>query len=396
MNTRMSIKQNSKSSNEILLIETEEMLQNICVLLRQQKKIAVDLEGNSLHHYQENISLIQVSIKGSDFIIDPLKISNLSPLFDIFIDPSIQKIMHGSDFDVMSLQRDFNIKIKNLFDTQIAAYMLGLEGLSLASLLEHYFSVELEKALQKHDWSFRPLDRDHLEYARNDTHWLLALQEILVHQLQSEQLIDAVLEECTILSNKEFVDRRNEETAFLRVKGSQKLSPNQKKRLYFIWSFRENCAKERDLPTFKVFSDSQIVSLCQTTEINRAIISKILGTKNFIRYGDNILSIIENADISTLVLPEYPKLTIPKVYGQEIIINQLKEWRTKKKDTNIRISLLPTNQQLKDISQAKVQSKADISKNMRNWQFQMWGDEIWNTLEPHIQKLYSKKKKSKT
>ena len=392
----MSIKKKSNSPAPIQLIETEDKLQNICNILRQHNKIAVDLEGNSLHHYQESISLIQVSIKGLDFIIDPLKISNLSSLFDIFIDPSIEKIMHGSDFDVMSLQRDFDIKIKNLFDTQIAAYMLGIEGLSLASLLENYFSVELEKSLQKHDWSHRPLEQNHLEYARNDTHWLLALQEILVNKLQSERLYDAVIEECTILSNKDFVARKSEETAFLRVKGSQKLSQAQKKRLFFLWNFRENCAKDRDLPTFKVFSDSQVVGLCQLTEINKTIISKILGLKNATRYGDSILNIIAKADVSTLVLPEYQKPIVPKAHGQEIIINQLKEWRTKKKDTNIRISLLPTNQQLKDISLGEVQTKADISKIMRHWQFQMWGDEIWNKLEPHIQKLYSKKKKSKT
>ena len=132
--------------------------------------------------------------------------------------------MHGSDFDVMSLQRDFNIKINNLFDTQIAAYLLGEEGLSLASLLEVYFAVELEKTLQKHDWSHRPLEKHHLKYARSDTHWLLGLQEILVSKLHSESLYEASIEESYLLSQKEFVDRKNEPTSYLRVKGSKKLS----------------------------------------------------------------------------------------------------------------------------------------------------------------------------
>ena len=182
--------------------------------------------------------------------------------------------MHGSDFDVMSLQRDFGVKINNLFDTQIAAYLIGEEGLSLAFLLEKYFAVELEKSLQKHDWSARPLERHHLHYARSDTHWLLALKEILIARLQQESLLDASIEESYLLSQKDFVDRKNEPTAYLRVKGSKKLSPEQKKRLYYLWALRENIAEKRDLPPFKIFSDSNIISLCQLKDCQTDSIAK--------------------------------------------------------------------------------------------------------------------------
>ena len=254
INTRNAIHvyETSNLGNSIQLIETQDKLKELCRhILHQQKKIAVDLEGNS-HHYHESISLIQVSILGSDFIIDPLKIDDLS-CFLKFWSNLLYKKSYGSDFDVVSLQRDFNIKVKNLFDTQIAAYMLGLEGLGLAALLKHYFAIELEKSLQKHDWSYRPLEQNHLEYARNDTHWLLALHEILINSLQKEQLIEAVLEESEILSNKDFVDRRNEETAFLRVKGSSKIIRRSKKTTVFYLELSRKCAKKETFPLLRFF-----------------------------------------------------------------------------------------------------------------------------------------------
>ena len=385
--------ENNTSPATLFLIESTENLQNVCHNLKSHTEIAVDLEGNSLHHYKESISLIQISVLGIDYIIDPLKIDDLSALFEILTDASIQKVMHGSDFDVMSLQRDFGVKINNLFDTQIAAYLVGEEGLSLAFLLEKYFAVELEKSLQKHDWSSRPLEQNHLSYARSDTHWLLALKEILIGKLQKESLFDASIEESYLLSQKEFVDRKSEPTAYLRVKGSKKLSPEQKKRLYFLWALREDIAEKRDLPPFKIFSDSHIISLCQLKDCKTDIIAKIIGHRNATRYANKIQNALVEGDQSHVDPPQYKRILAQKIYGQDIVINQLKEWRSSKNSSNVRMSLLPTNQQLKDISQIPLQSIKDIQQNMRNWQFQMWGEEIWNKLQPSLEKINKRRSK---
>ena len=110
-----------------------------------------------------------------DYIIDPLTIDDLQPFLDILHDASIRKIMHGSDFDIVSFKRDYDTQIHNLFDTLVAARFLRYDGLGLAALIQRHFGFTLDKKYQKHDWGRRPLLQEHLDYARGDTHWLLAL-----------------------------------------------------------------------------------------------------------------------------------------------------------------------------------------------------------------------------
>ena len=117
---------------------------------------------------------------------------------------------------------------------------------------------------------------------------------------------------------------------YLRVKGSKKLSPDQKKRLYFLWELRETIAQNRDLPPFKILSDSHIISLCQLKDSQNSVIANIIGHRNASRYATKIQEALQEGDQSTIVLPQYQRIIVQKIYGQDIIINQLKEWRSKK------------------------------------------------------------------
>ena len=122
---------------------------------------------------------MQISDLEADYIVDPLKVEDLSPLKTLLEDPDIVIILHGGDYDVVSLKRDFDIHINNIFDTMIAGQFLGLPKIGLADLIGRYFGHALDKKYQRHDWARRPLEPEHLDYARGDTHWLLALREVM-------------------------------------------------------------------------------------------------------------------------------------------------------------------------------------------------------------------------
>ncbi|MGB9082325.1 MAG: ribonuclease D [Desulfuromonadaceae bacterium] len=142
------------------IITTTARLAEIADILSEQSEIAVDLEMDSLHHYREKVCLVQVSTRRQSWLLDPLALPTLAPLAAPLAAPEIVVVMHGSDYDIRSLHRDFGIEVTNLFDTMIAARFLGLSEFGLAALLRARFGIELDKKYQKADWSKRPLSRE--------------------------------------------------------------------------------------------------------------------------------------------------------------------------------------------------------------------------------------------
>eukprot|EP00850_Spirogloea_muscicola_P020421 SM000215S06727 [mRNA] locus=s215:111800:118939:- [translate_table: standard] len=159
-------------------------LEDLVVLLAQQREIGVDTEQHSLHSYRGYTALLQISIPGWDFLVDTICLHDLIPLLrPIFADPRITKVFHGADNDVLWLQRDFQIYVVNLFDTARACDVLGKPQRSLAYLLPQYCGINTEKRYQKSDWTRRPLSPGQLAYARVDAHFLLHIAAQLRHEL---------------------------------------------------------------------------------------------------------------------------------------------------------------------------------------------------------------------
>src|SRR5256886_1769857 len=138
-------------------------------------RVAVDTEADSLHCYREKLCLLQVSLPGRDYIVDPLADVDLAPLCTALERKEI--VLHGADFDLRLLRRGLNFMPQRIFDTVIGARLLGIREFSLATLVKRYFDVELGKGSQKADWARGPLSARMLEYAMNDTHYLLRLAE---------------------------------------------------------------------------------------------------------------------------------------------------------------------------------------------------------------------------
>jgi len=150
-------------------------------VLESVDEFAVDLEHNQYRSFQGMTCLMQISTRTADFVVDTLKLhASVGPyLREAFKDPKKRKVMHGAWNDVLWLQRDFGIYVCNLFDTMQASRVLGLERNSLAYLLKYYCEVSANKEYQTSDWRIRPLPKEMVKYAREDTHYLLYVYDLM-------------------------------------------------------------------------------------------------------------------------------------------------------------------------------------------------------------------------
>ena len=225
-------------------------------------RIALDTESNGFHRYPEKVCLIQVATPVGLYLIDTLAIEDLSPLGDVLADDTIEKIFHAADYDIRSLDRQWGFRVRNLYDTSIAARFTGLSRLGLGSVIQETFGIELpkEKRLQRADWSIRPLSLEALEYAASDIRHLLELREVLGQRLETLGRTEWVAEESARLAEVRHTPA-DPETAFLSMKGSGALDGRGLAVLKALDSFREVEARRRGVPPFRVFADKTLLTL---------------------------------------------------------------------------------------------------------------------------------------
>lgn len=229
-------------------------LKKLAAVLSDQPILAVDTESNSLFAYREQVCLIQFSTPDADYLVDPLALADLSPLGPIFADPHIQKVFHAAEYDLLCLKRDFSFSFNNLFDTMLAARILGRKEVGLGSILEAEFNLQVDKRHQRANWGQRPLPDYLLDYARQDTHYLIEVRERLERQLEDRGLAPLAQEDFRRLCLVEAKDE-NGKTACWRVTGVHKLSPQQTAVLQELCIYRDEVARQINRPLFKVISD---------------------------------------------------------------------------------------------------------------------------------------------
>ena len=155
--------------------------------LQRSRAIGLDIEADSLYHHREKVCLIQLATDGGEaLLIDPLAVRDLQPLRAALADAGVVKVLHGADYDVTSLKRDFGFSILRVFDTMLASRFLGLPEVGLQGVLRNELGVDLSKSSQKDDWSVRPLTSRQERYALDDVRHLLALYERLSDRLRAQ------------------------------------------------------------------------------------------------------------------------------------------------------------------------------------------------------------------
>jgi ribonuclease D len=254
--------------------------------------VALDTESNSFHAYRERVCLVQISIPGADFIVDPVAV-DIAPLGEV-LGGERELVLHGADYDVRCLRREYGWDLGRIFDTMVAARRLGSKELGLAALVQAHFGVRLTKEQQRADWGRRPLTPDQLRYAALDTHFLLPL-----HDLLSARLVDGGVEG---EARKEF-DRIAAVKAHARVfdregwrklKGARELDADGRAVLAELWVAREERASAIDKPPFKVIPESALVELARRRPREEAAVRRIPGVtpKVMERAGAAILRVL--------------------------------------------------------------------------------------------------------
>ena len=162
--------------NRTILVTNQADWEEIAANLGRETELALDTESNSLYVYRERVCLIQIGTREETFLLDPLAVDDLSSLGRLLADPDLVKVLHGSDYDLRSLNRDYGFTIQALFDTQVAARFLGSTSPNLASVLETSLGISIPKSrkLQTSDWGSRPFSSLAIEYAANDVAYLVA------------------------------------------------------------------------------------------------------------------------------------------------------------------------------------------------------------------------------
>jgi ribonuclease D len=243
-------------------IATAGQLAELLKKIEAADRVAIDTEADSLHSYREKLCLLQVSFAGADHVIDPLADVDLAPLCAALEEKEI--VLHGADFDLRMLRRSLNFTARRIFDTVIAARLLGLRQFSLAALVERYFKVKLTKGSQKADWGRRPLPKRMLEYAVNDTHYLLALVDRLEIELRQLGRLDWLRQSCERAIEQAGVSRVRDEDQIWRVSGSGALHGRAAAVLRALWQWREQEAARADRPPFHILQNEELVRAAQS------------------------------------------------------------------------------------------------------------------------------------
>lgn len=278
----------------IRLVETAQDLAALMAALGRPTRLAVDTEAASYHKYSDGVCLVQLSTPEVTAVVDVIKSPDLAPLRTLLATPGIEAVFHDADYDLRLLDRDHKIGITALFDTRIAAQLLGEPGIGLAALLEKYAGVSLDKKFQRADWSRRPMEPGMLEYAAADTHYLLALRDTLEKQLRDLGRLPWAQEEFTIAANVRWEEKPAEE-AYLKVKGARLLKPRQLAVLREVHGWREATAKQLDRATFRVVNPEVLLALAEQQPRDVAGLKVIRGISPELaeRRGRDILAAVE-------------------------------------------------------------------------------------------------------
>jgi ribonuclease D len=259
--------------------------------LHPEPVIAVDTESDSLHAYYEKVCLIQFSIPGVDYLLDPLALPDLSTVAPIFADPTVEKVFHAAEYDVAVLKRDHGFQFANLFDTMIASRMLGWPHYGLGSILDERYGVAQDKRMQRHNWASRPLSADEMEYARLDTHYLLSLRQVLLMELREAGLLAEAREMFAEVTTAVWQGGEFDPNGFWRIRGARDLDPVGLAVLRELYLFRDREARRRDRPSFKVIADSTLVRLASARPQATGELKRVKGMSTYLirRYGRSVL-----------------------------------------------------------------------------------------------------------
>lgn len=375
----------------VRFIDTEEGLAEARSLIGGFTRIALDCEAAGFHRYDDRLSLVQLTAGPFTFLLDPLALDLAETLEPLLQDPAVQVFMHGADYDVRLLDRDLGIQLGGLFDTQIAAALLGRNALGLSSLLEEYFDVRLSKKFQRADWAKRPLPQGMQDYAAMDTLHLERLADQLREELRGKGRLHWAEEEFLELEKVRFDPPSDDEDPVLRVKQARDLEPRQVARLREALAWRDEIARERDKALFRVVGDPVLVSVVQRDFSTVGDLADLQGMNGGLAHaeGQELLERISRIDqLPDAEIEGYP--SFPRGSGRgrpppeiEEVFQRIKGARNRRaEELGIDRGTLLPNALLQLIAEESPADPDALSTlpGVRAWQVEAVGDAVLDSL----------------
>ena len=241
------------------MIDTNEKLAAFLPVVNSAAWLAIDTEADSLHAYPEKVCLIQISTAAGDRLVDPLADMDINPFLDALAGREL--IFHAADYDLRLLRKHHEFTPSVIFDTMLAARLLGERQFGLGALVEKFLGVKLDKGPQKADWAQRPLTQRMLDYARNDTKFLKTLEEKLRAELVAKGRLAWHEEACARLIVECAQPPMIDPDDVWRIKGSTFLERPALAVLRELWHWREREAIAASRPPFFVLSHEKMVEI---------------------------------------------------------------------------------------------------------------------------------------
>lgn len=375
------------TSEPLLYIDTQQGADDFLTDISGIREIAVDTEGASFHRFIDRIYLLQISTRERSAVIDPLPIGMPAGLGQILENNDVEVVFHDADYDLRLLHQDYGWHVNHIFDTRIAAQLLGIKAFGLAALLEQFFEVKLDKKHQRADWSLRPLPPGMLDYAAQDTKYLLDLRDQLKAKLDKLGRWEWAREEFERLEGTKWEDDDGS-GAFLRIKGARDLTRRELALLRELVPWRDSVAKEIDRATFRVMGNEVLLDIARTAPKTARELSTMKGMPRGVleRGASAILAAVQRGlEVGEENLPRFPRA--PK-WDREIDFDDRVAKLKSVRDTaaarlNLDPGVLCSRERLEAIARKRPEKVGDLEDvpGLRRWQIGEMGEDFISALK---------------
>jgi ribonuclease D len=369
-------------------IDTPDRLARLVQRLSDLPLLGVDTEAAGYHRYLDRLSLVQMSSREENFLIDPLAIEDLSPLRTLFENTAIEKIFHDADYDLRILHRDLGFGVAGLFDTQIAAAFLGERALGLGALVERFVGPALPKAFQRADWAERPLSEGMKDYAATDTAYLPQLRDRLREDLVERGRLAWAEEEFTRREGIRWTESSNEREAFLRIKGARELTPRGLAILRELYEWREEVARSRDQATFRVLANQAMLEMGLRPPSSLRELGEIRGVGSGLvdRRGNELLAAVRRGqEVPEEELPRFP---VSRRWDRDPEVEARTErFRAVRAEAAERLELDPgflmSRAMLEEVARQNPRTLEELGAipDIRQWQVEALGTELLRAMQ---------------
>ena len=360
--------------------------------IARTREIALDTEGASFHRFVDRVYLLQLSTRDRHAVIDPLPMGVPPGLGALLEDPTVEVVFHDADYDLRLLQQDYGWHIRTIFDTRVAAQLLGYTAFGLAALLERFFDVKLDKKHQRADWSMRPLTDDMLDYAAQDTRFLLQLKDHMASELERVGRTEWAREEFALLEGTRWTDDEPG-SSYLRLKGARDLSRRELAVLRELVPWRDAVAGTLDRATFRVLGNEQLLDIARTQPQSKDALGKIKGMPRAIleQRGADLLDAVRRAlAVPDAELPKFPRSARWDRDSEfDARVNALKTARdAAAKRLELDPGVLCSRDRMEAVARRSPSAVEEVAEvpELRRWQVAELGADFVRALEPHRKK----------